>query len=44
MTFEQARWRLLLVYELTTGYRVSEASLADEAKYTRLKEKTSGPR
>lgn len=41
MTLEQARWRLLFVYELTTGYKVSEANLAEEQRYTRLKEVTT---
>jgi len=41
MTFEQARWRLRLIYELTTGYHVSEANLAEDQRYTRLKEATT---
>lgn len=44
MTMEQARWRLLFVYEMTTGYRASEATLAEDQRYTKLKEATHGPR
>ncbi len=40
MTLTEARWRLRLIYELTTGYKVSSANLAEEADYTRLKEAT----
>lgn len=40
MTFMEARWFLRLIYELNTGWRQSEASLAEEQRYTRLKEAT----
>jgi len=40
MTFEEARWRLRLIYELHTGWRVSENNLAEDQRYTRLKEVT----
>jgi len=41
MTFDQARWRLRLLYELQTGWRLSEQNLAEDQRYTRLKEVTS---
>lgn len=41
MTFEQARWRLRFIYEMKSGWRVSEQNLAEEDNYTRLKEATS---
>lgn len=44
MTFEQARWRLRLIYELTTGYHTSEANLAEERRFARLKDVTHGNR
>lgn len=40
MTFTEARWRLLLIYELKTGWRISENNLAEEQRYTKLKEVT----
>lgn len=42
MTFDQARWRLRLIYEMTTGYKISEANLEEDQRFLRLKENTVG--
>lgn len=40
MSFEEGAAALTLIYELKSGWRVSENNLAEEQQYTRLKEAT----
>ena len=40
MTYSEGVAALTLIYELKTGWRVSEANMAEEDQFTRLKEAT----
>ncbi len=44
MTFEQARWRLQLLAELGVGTLLRENAKQEDARFTHLKDVTSGPR
>lgn len=40
MTLTEGKWALRLIYEMKTGWRISEQTLAEEDQFTRLKEAT----
>lgn len=41
MTYPEGVAALTLIYEMKTGWRISEANLAEQDQFTRLKEATS---